>query len=551
MEKFLVYGVALLWAFGVRAATVVDCTESSLKAAVAAGGTVNFSCSGTIFLTSPVVVTQSVTLDASFRQITLSGGSSNRLFNVTTNGDLTLRFLTITGGWNPVGGAISNSGSLRIESCTFSNNTARQFGAPTGAFSGRGGAIYNSPGAKLQVSNSRFRENLARGNDGTAVGFSIGGHGHGGSLCSDSAALFVTNCVFERNLVLGGNGATNNFGYSAGQGVGGAIYARTGSVSIVGCSFSDNRAEGGAAGAGMEGGLAAGGALGLLSDVSAVVLQCAFSGNEAQGGEGWKQTPIRGGGDASGGAIYREPQRTVITNCTFFANRANGGSSLSNTLSSSGQGHGGAVAGFGVLAFCTLASNSVASGLGCYLLPTGSGTQVGQAYGCIYGFNQNAGNMGLTIDLGYNIATDSAGFTNVTSRTNADPKLGPFANNGSGVSTMALLPASLALDFIPASNTNLPPTDARGIARPAGAGGDAGAFELNLPSSPHIIAQRGGQQSVMITTKADAGHEYALLGSTNFVEWTTNGSVLMTTNGLLELEIGITNSTAVYRLLVR
>src|SRR5258708_4292959 len=78
---------------------VSACTEAGLKAAVAAGGTVTFSCSGTILLTSPIVVTsgQNVAIDGAKHKIVLSGGHKTQLF-VVDGGTLTLRRVTLTNG---------------------------------------------------------------------------------------------------------------------------------------------------------------------------------------------------------------------------------------------------------------------------------------------------------------------------------------------------------------------------------------------------------------------------------------------------------------------
>jgi hypothetical protein len=57
----------------------------------------------------------------------------------------------------------------------------------------------------------------------------------------------------------------------------------------------------------------------------------------------------------------------------------------------------------------------------------------------------------------------------------ADPLLGPLADNGGPTLTQALLTGSPAIDT--ANNADCPVSDQRGLARPQGAGCDAGAFE--------------------------------------------------------------------------
>jgi hypothetical protein len=64
--------------------------------------------------------------------------------------------------------------------------------------------------------------------------------------------------------------------------------------------------------------------------------------------------------------------------------------------------------------------------------------------------------------------------------TVGNPGLGPLANNGGPTETMALHPGSNAIDRVPAPCGTDP--DQRGIARPQGAGCDAGAYELAPPA---------------------------------------------------------------------
>ena len=88
------------------------------------------------------------------------------------------------------------------------------------------------------------------------------------------------------------------------------------------------------------------------------------------------------------------------------------------------------------------------------------------------------------ISQGYNISDDgTCGLTAATDKENVsegaglDPK--GLQNNGGPTQTIALLPASPAVNVIPAANCTLA-TDQRGTSRPQGAGCDAGAYELVL-----------------------------------------------------------------------
>jgi hypothetical protein len=537
LARFLLRLLLATTAPGVRAATLADCSEPALATAVAAGGEVTFACDGTIALNSPLVITQQVTLDGAGRAVTLSGRGFNRLFLVRTNGSLTLRRLALINGWttNYYGGAISNAGVLALEQCLLSNHTAQVLSLS--AWSAYGGAIYSARGAVV-LTQCRLVNNTARGTD-DVQGFSIsGGSGRGGAILLENGELRLTNCVLANNLAKAGHGGTNTFGgYPGGQAGGGAVYARTGSVVITGCLFTGNRVESGAGGRNRDGEFAIGGAVAVVDDLPATIEASTFIGNSVLGGDGWKTSqPYGRGGDASGGAVYRVPFRTVISNCTFVANRATGGSTAPNAFQTFGQGRGGAVSGFGLIAFSTIVSNSVASGVGCIYLPTGSGTQVGQARGCIYAWNSNASNIEQTIDLGYNLSTDSRQFTNTTSITNTDPRLGPLADNGGPGPTMALLPGSQALDAIPSGTAGLAPADARGVARPAGGGGDIGAFELGPALAPSLSARTTGGE-IWITFAGEAGRQYRVLYSENLQAWQTNRSTTLATNGVLSLRL--------------
>jgi CSLREA domain-containing protein len=82
----------------------------------------------------------------------------------------------------------------------------------------------------------------------------------------------------------------------------------------------------------------------------------------------------------------------------------------------------------------------------------------------------------------YSLLDDPAGCTisaDTGSLFDVDPLLGPLANNGGLTQTMALDPASPAVDAGPARKRDgCPKTDQRGVRRPQGAGCDMGAYEL-------------------------------------------------------------------------
>jgi hypothetical protein len=103
-------------------------------------------------------------------------------------------------------------------------------------------------------------------------------------------------------------------------------------------------------------------------------------------------------------------------------------------------------------------SNTVVSGdVNCFYAPWGAGT--------------------VTLTAGHNnVFTDGTCFPGASDQVMPDAGLLPLADNGGPTLTHALLPASPAVDT--ADGAICPATDQRGVARPQGAGCDAGSYEL-------------------------------------------------------------------------
>jgi hypothetical protein len=127
---------------------------------------------------------------------------------VTAIGSRFLRGLASTNG-----GAFALEGaSATFEDCDFEENRGIE-----------GGALRVGPGSSVVVRNSRFRFNRAAG--------------RGGALWSDSAALLLEDCTFERNHVaaIPSNVIPER---------GGAVYALSTEATVTGCTFTDERATG-------------------------------------------------------------------------------------------------------------------------------------------------------------------------------------------------------------------------------------------------------------------------------------------------------------------
>ena len=94
------------------------CDETHLRAALAGGGTVTFSCSGTITLTAEITIAADTTIDGSGQDVTISGNNAVQVFTVNTGVTLNLNEVSIANGYvagtlnNYGGGGIYNSGTL-------------------------------------------------------------------------------------------------------------------------------------------------------------------------------------------------------------------------------------------------------------------------------------------------------------------------------------------------------------------------------------------------------------------------------------------------------
>ena len=373
----LVLGVSLftclILAHPARSAVVSSCDETSLRAAIAHGGIVTFPCDGVISLANPLVITNDVILNASGREVALSGGGSNRVFEVLPGVSLTLVNLTIRNGVSTNAGAILNYGNLTLNNCILATNIAAGLAGSSGAdgtnggppllhsfdlnsggpgASGtaggeaQGGAILNA--GNLFATNTYFRGNFAVGGTGGAGGtggrgqvsldsggrpIASGAGGDGGYGGSGGAArgsvLFnlgtahFAGCSAEANACLGGLGGTGGTGgtapYNASNGIagiggiGGPAFGTIwngGAGTFFSSTLALNRIEGGQGGAG-----GAGACCGL------------YTGSGGLGGSG---------ADARGGGVWSQGS-CIVSNSTLADNTTRGGNG----------GSGGKIGGYG------------------------------------------------------------------------------------------------------------------------------------------------------------------------------------------------------------
>jgi hypothetical protein len=218
---------------------VTVCDEAHLLAALAGGGTVTFTCSGTITLTATIVILADTTIDGSGQTVTISGNNAVRVFVVNEGVTLNLNRLTVANGYvhgnDDNGGGIYNLGTLMVTNSRFSNNDSHC----DHYCDGGGGGIANL--GTLIVTNSRFSDNRA-----TCDFYCTGGG------IANGGTLIVVGSIFSGNSAYDGGGigsvgtltVSSSTFFDNDAAYGGGIY-NNGTLTISGSTFSDNYAGGG------------------------------------------------------------------------------------------------------------------------------------------------------------------------------------------------------------------------------------------------------------------------------------------------------------------
>ncbi len=442
----------------------------------------------------------------------ISGGNGGAIY--TNNGALTTTNTTsfTNNQAKNQGGAIYNGlaspNVLRIDNATFMGNKVTGYDSTFGS-DGLGGAIYTYRTGAVNISNSTFTSNSAKGGNGSS---NYGGTGYGGAIAmarsGTSGALTITNSIFNSNTALGGDGS-GNYG---GDAYGGAISAGYGPKTIISSTFSSNTAQGGK-GYGNGSGRAYGGAISDETNTPYRVSSSTFYGNIAQGGD----SAGHGAGSAFGGAIDNDNNgSSFLLNSTLFGNQALGG--VGGASNYGGDAYGGGVYNYGGGASVTIINNTLSqnsarggtSGLatsisrgGGLFSESGSGITISNTINAGNGLGKNCD--GQIIDGGYNLeyVYTTCGLSAVKNDQSGDPKLALPADNGGPTQTQALGAGSAAIDNandVACAGTNINNRDQRGFARPFGNHCDIGAYEFVFPTittsfTPAIIGT--GQNSVL------------------------------------------------------
>jgi hypothetical protein len=381
------------------------------------------------------------------------------------------------GGGSGDGGGIKSSGTLSVSTSTFSDNAAaggngQTAGSPTGV----GGGIENS--GMLSVTNSTFSGNLAAGGNGVRDNGGLGGG------IASSGTLSVTNSTFSGNSAAGGDGG------DGGDGVGGGI-ENSGMLSVTGSAFTGNSARGEGSffnpGDGAGGGIANSGTLSVTSST--------FSGNSATGGG---THSCCAGGTSTGGGIENSGT-LLVTNSTFSGNLARG---LSVNVPT-GDGGGIESSGTASISYVTVADNSAINGGGIAVAagPRSSVDSIDSIFQNAQGGNVSVAAGGSFRSLGHNLFSDAPSVSlDPTDLLNANPLLGPLADNGGPTLTRALLAGSPAMSagFAVIGIT----TDQRGAPRPSGRAPDIGAFQVQPPLTVVSVGRYGvhRQPTVLVLT---------------------------------------------------
>lgn len=277
---------------------------------------ITFAVSGTIVLPSGLpfpsfyLVNEDLTIDGFGQSVIISCGGTRRF--LYSGADVSIRNLIIERSFNdaPIvifDGAVTNAGNMSISNVEFRDN----YLVDTQFQSGFGAAVSN--GGTIEIESSKFSGNIAGGGgaavynsrDSTALirnsRFEVNASGFGGAIYN-RGFMRISESVFRTNS------ATH----------GGAIYVdifngpnQDNLLEVSNSTFSGNTADAGPA-VGNGGGI-------YLQDANAVVVNSTFAGNRAMG---------------FGGAISNDNSSLNLINSTIAYNGALAGGGIRTELSS-------------------------------------------------------------------------------------------------------------------------------------------------------------------------------------------------------------------------
>ncbi len=506
--------IALTALAGVASASVkvvsstADSGAGSLREALlgsSSGDTIRIPTPGDYNVTSAeLAVTTNVTIEGSGSTVRIVGDGDNRVFNVTA-GNVTLSDLTVAGGGlsGPVvngGGIINAAGTLLLRDVTVTGNSVSNTSGGIPA----GGGVFNQSGT-LQIVDSRISANTA------AVTPKGGGIPEGGGVANETGSVTITRSSITGN--------TASIAEPGGAPAGAGVESSGGMLTILDSTVSANTNTGGSVAQG--GGIAA-------FNTTTVIGGTTVSGNTA--------SEVGAGTIGEGGGIFQFRGSLALLNSTIAANSAAGEFAEGGGLEARETNVG--------ITNATIAANA-ASGpkaAGGNLLARDKATVKPQNTIIAGGTGATGLNCAVQTESviqsqGHNLdSLNECSFTATGDLVNADPLLAPLANNGGAAQTqtMALASASPAIDA--ADGAACPPTDQRGVLRPAGAGCDIGAFELATPGATSGQASDVGLSSA---TLAGLAANPELAGASTLFQYGTT-----TAYGLVATGQGVEPTTA-------
>jgi parallel beta-helix repeat protein len=416
----------------------------------AAGVTINGNNASRVFEINPGVM-------ASISGMTITGGKvSGYAYAIGSGGGLrvygtlALNNCTISGNSATHGGALWNDGTATLTGCTISGNTATDNGGGIYTYAGTT-SLYNST---VSGNHAHYGGGLINFATTVLKGCTVSGNSarYGGGLWTDMLAT-LTGCAVSSNVTSINGGGINNYYY--------------GTANLTNCTVSGNSAQNGG---------------GLMNYATATLTGCTVSGNSARNGGGvWNNTTA------------------TLTSSTLYGNSAtNYGGGLWNNATAT-------------LANCTVSGNSAQNGGG-GLWSNGSPTPTTNVGNTIVAGNTGTTNgpdaSGIFVSKDHNLIGESDGSQGWSTASPYFDQLGSIAkptvallahlgNYGGPTPTLALLPGSPAIDA--GLTTGAPASDQRGEGRVNAV--DIGAFESQGFT---IAATSGSGQSTKISTQFSA-----------------------------------------------
>ena len=491
-----------------------DSGPGSLRRAVADAcdtGVITFADDYTIYLSSTITTSKSITISDADHTITVSGDSDNdgnndvRPFQIEAGGVVTMRDLRIVNGsaagfnLDGTGGAILNQGALTLEGMTLGNNSSSDKGGAianygtlvlqdstlanneTGDY---GGGLFNASSAELTIVNSEVISNSS----------------------DNGAGIFSEGAFTIEKTLIAENGASTSYG------MGGGVVS-FGDTTIAESTIISNTAA-------MGGGL-------LVSGGAAVISHTIFADNLATD---------------EGGAISSDSSLTLV-NSTINRNRV---ASVNPDPADYIQG-GGGISSIGRDTFInsTISGNtSTIDGVGRNgggLLHAGSPGELTPEQSTLTLVNtiiadNNDGGDCVVIDdapvddLGHNligdgVAVGDGGCVGNDTTFRGEPWLAPWGYYGGESPTNALLPNSPAING--GDDAYCPTVDQRGMARFGVC--DIGAFEsqgftLTVSGGDNQSTQINQPFATPLQVTVSANDPHVVIGADQIVSFSAPSS---------------------------